>query len=310
MFKTKFVAILLCITTAFTLFAGVTFAENIDMETGEDVMYETLVIEDGKLISGSTELIDSGLIVLGDPDESNGDAVEENGSNRTEIKDNTVSGNSGGASAPTQAPNAVSPSIPTQSTSAISAINHPISITNPGTGYCASNNGIEAVGCFTYSGTVGTTSSTRTGTLNRNAHVTIAVLYNINYQIAINQAYTLELSYCREYHGSDNYATWRIPRGLYRVKTQGRYMFNLTNGGTLRIVGGINGEDTEAGTFKVGNDYDKFVIDANGEGESNSTTSSGNAPAFYVNNSMLEIKNAIIRDSLSGTSNVRVRLST
>jgi len=305
MLKTKIIAVLLSITTVFTVFMGVSFAESGDGT-------ETLVIENGKLISGSSELIDSGYIVLSSPDE---EQAEENTDSSSEedvkfVLDSFKSmfkdvnnGGSGGVTVPQQTPSAVSPSAPTESESAIPAINHAINITNPGTKYCASTNGITSLGCFTFSGTVGDTTSTSTGTLNKNASVTFAVLYNINYQIAINSAKTLELSYCRETHGSDNYATYRVPRGLYRVKTQGRYMFNLTNGGTLRIVGGINGQDTEEGTFKVGNDYDKFVIDANGGGESNSSTSSGNAPAFYVNNSTLEIKNAIIRDSLSGTSN-------
>ncbi len=61
--KTRFTAIFLCLTTLFALFTGGVYAQN-----GESVYIEetTLVIKDGKVISGDKSLIDSGIVVIGD----------------------------------------------------------------------------------------------------------------------------------------------------------------------------------------------------------------------------------------------------
>lgn len=161
MFKIKFVAILLCLTTVFATFTGVSFADN---NEGKD--YE-LVIEDGKLISGNSDLIDQGIIVLGSPDDSEetgsenidisdsedtvtdstdnttaeGDGKDTSAdyiqfildnigsffkpveSDRAEIKDNVVIGTVNGTTAPQKTPNAVSPSAPIESVSAIALDN-------------------------------------------------------------------------------------------------------------------------------------------------------------------------------------------
>ncbi|MBQ3081211.1 MAG: hypothetical protein IJC49_02020, partial [Clostridia bacterium] len=64
--KTRFTAIFLCVTTLFSLFAGGVYAE-------EGVTYideTTLVIEDGKVVSGDKSLVDKGIVVIGDSSES------------------------------------------------------------------------------------------------------------------------------------------------------------------------------------------------------------------------------------------------
>ena len=64
--KTRFTAMFLCVTTLFSLFAGGVYAE-------EGVTYideTTLVIEDGKVVSGDKSLVDKGIVVIGDSSES------------------------------------------------------------------------------------------------------------------------------------------------------------------------------------------------------------------------------------------------
>lgn len=69
MFKTRFVAVLLSLTTVFAAFAAGAFAENsISVD-------ETIVIKDGKVVSGDSSLVDQGFIVIAD--ESSDDATEE-----------------------------------------------------------------------------------------------------------------------------------------------------------------------------------------------------------------------------------------
>ena len=75
MFKTRFIAIFLCLTTVFATFAGVSFAE-------DNVDEETIVIENGKVVSGDSTLVDEGYIVIVDDeeksaDEASGDTAED-----------------------------------------------------------------------------------------------------------------------------------------------------------------------------------------------------------------------------------------
>ena len=71
--KTRFTAILLCVTTLFALFAGGAYAE-------EGVTYieeSTLVIEDGKVVSGDKSLVDKGIVVIGGASDSSEEPDEE-----------------------------------------------------------------------------------------------------------------------------------------------------------------------------------------------------------------------------------------
>ena len=71
--KTRFTAILLCVTTLFALFAGGAYAE-------EGVTYieeSTLVIEDGKVVSGDKSLVDKGIVVIGGGESSSIDEPDE-----------------------------------------------------------------------------------------------------------------------------------------------------------------------------------------------------------------------------------------
>ncbi len=343
MFKTKFVAMFLCITTVFASFAAGAFAENsISVD-------ETIVIKDGKVVSGSSALVDSGFIVIADEDEyadTEDNAVEEDAMTEEEKlqyilgnkanffkpvpKEEANGAADSGADLPSQTPNAVSPSVPAENTTAtaqptvadvnVPDINHPITATKPGNQWRLSYHGRgDSVGVFTVTSSTSSGITSKTATLNQNATLYFAVQENLNYSIVINSAKTLEMLYDASTYSGTNYGTDRSgTRGYLRNSTSsgymlGRYMFSITNGGTLRMIGGNGQNDPHYGHYESDGsctcgmsrpDNDKFLFDCNSTSNGNGsdrTSNSGAAPAFYVENGTLEIRNAIIRDSMSTT---------
>lgn len=73
MYRKRLLAMLLCVAMLSTLLVGGVSAAN------EDVYIEdsTIVIEDGKVVSGDTSLIDSGVIVIGDDDTEDKSALSD-----------------------------------------------------------------------------------------------------------------------------------------------------------------------------------------------------------------------------------------
>jgi len=69
--KLKITALILSVTIVFSMFTGISFAESVD--TGDQV----IVIKDGEVISGNTDLIEQGIIILGSPDSIEGELVDE-----------------------------------------------------------------------------------------------------------------------------------------------------------------------------------------------------------------------------------------
>lgn len=136
--RTRFTAALLCITTLFAVLGGGVYAE-------EDVTYieeATLVIEDGKVISGDKSLVERGIVVIGDAHEDSAEEIdlstpavpaedaeneqEDFGSpviNKAPIKDNSALISPDGNSAdvnydiilPEEIPTAINPNVPVES---------------------------------------------------------------------------------------------------------------------------------------------------------------------------------------------------
>lgn len=327
MFRTKFIAIFLCLTTVFAAFAGVTFAEDTTDE-------ETIVIKDGKVVSGSSELVESGFIVIMDEDES--ETAEENTMTDEEklqyLLDNKANffkpiptENGGqGTSAPSETPNAVNPSTPSQSTSTVPEGTAQPSVEDVSVPSIGSISLSTATPNYTgFLSTIGNSDTTVNPWLNAPSKVTgetvnsqrtlkythtrikTKVFYNMYFRIPVASGQIFELIF-----DPDTSKAAAGSRGLQRAHPDydsssslytdasnnlGRYMFNVA--GTMRVIGGLTNDP----------DY-RFYFDGNGrsfsggtfQGTSNNTVS---APIFYVNGGTLELKNVHIRDNISTFTN-------
>lgn len=68
--KIKITAWILSVAIVFSMFTGISFAEN---NTGDQV----IVIQNGKVVSGNTDLVEQGVIILGTPDGADGELIED-----------------------------------------------------------------------------------------------------------------------------------------------------------------------------------------------------------------------------------------
>lgn len=83
--KTRFTAIFLCLTTIFALFTGGVYAQNTG---GVYIGDTTLVVKDGKVVSGDASLVDRGFVVIGNSNASENDE-ETTDSGKQPVKDDS-----------------------------------------------------------------------------------------------------------------------------------------------------------------------------------------------------------------------------
>lgn len=307
MFKMKFTAALLCVTTVFATFSGAVFAK------GGVIEEETIVIENGKVVSGNSELIDNGMIVLVESEEdlpkdesSEPSSEEETAEDAFEeeelseeaklqfILDNiggffkpvptqsnaAENGNENG-SAPTETPNAVNPSVPAETTTAsdftIPAISHKITAQYNNGSFSKYNywNGSRNTEWHdTYNSNYITQRPIKTNTA-----VLFGTVHEQHRQYVVTSGQTLEFIHNTNTAYKDNYVGFSSRGDL----PTNNYNFHII-GGTMRIVS----ETTGTGYF---------IIDAYNDSAKNT------APIFRVDNyGTLEIKNAVIRDNYYTTA--------
>ena len=336
MFKTRFIAIFLCLTTVFATFAGVSFAE-------DNVDEETIVIENGKVVSGDSTLVDEGFIVIVDDeeksaDEASGDtaedeAAEEEKEEMTEdAKLQYILGNLGAffkpipqenaVTTPSETPSAVNPSTPSESAKAAdytiaSKVNHTIQQSTATPAVTGQLNIIGSATNSTYSSSIdtlpwlnalGTNASHRYLKYSGLTRVKVRVYYSTYCGITINTNQTLEMIFDTAYNNSNDGGVRGLERKLPSSTSDASdkamattnfntFMFTIKNGGTLRIIGGLPNDSTRP-----------FTIDGNGagynSGDSGNSTDTVTAPLFHVESGgTLELKNVRIRDNIYTGSN-------